>query len=72
MKDDQEKEVINGDSEVIEEQNTSQDEREKESEHYQRQILPRESKTRHRVLSDDVQVAKPSNVNKKGTRKNRQ
>lgn len=38
----------------------------------QRQVLPRESKARHKVLSDGAQNAKatgPSNVSRKGTRK---
>lgn len=39
----------------------------------QRQVLPRESKARHKVLSEGAQNAKatgPSNMSKKGTRKN--
>lgn len=72
LKKNQEVEVTNEEAEVEVEQDTSQDERDKENEHYQRQILPRESKTRHKILSEDVHVAKPSNMNKKGSRKNRQ
>lgn len=51
-----------------------EDDREQQEENFiPRQSLPRGSKARHRVLSEGAQIAKaggPSNLNKKGTRKN--
>lgn len=52
----------------------TEDEMDVEVIHTQRQILPRESKARHKVLTEKAQAAKvngPSSKSRKGTRKPR-